>query len=121
MQFAGRLRIRASRPFSIPYLTFTASVEGGVQTFCSNLSGSELAPCNNLQARHFSPSARGSANHWEHRPLRLIQPALAPVTGHVHGQFEPAPDTQFVESAAQMVLDDLLRGAYELANLAVGC
>src|SRR5258708_4000527 len=71
-------------------------------------------------ARHFSPSARGSASHWEDRPLRLLQPVLAPVTGHVHGKFEPAPDAQFVEGAAQMVLDDLLGGAHELANFAVG-
>src|SRR5258708_8037587 len=72
------------------------------------------------RAGPFSPAARGRASHWEDRPLRLLQPVLAPVTGHVHGKFEPAPDAQLVEGAAQMVLDDLLGGAHELANFAVG-
>src|SRR5258708_35282498 len=71
-------------------------------------------------AGHFPPRARGTASHWEDRPVRLLKPVLAPVTGHVHGKSEPAPDAQFVEGAAQMVLEDLLGGTHEPANLAVG-
>jgi hypothetical protein len=45
---------------------------------------------------------------------------LAPVAGHVHGQLETAPDTQFIESAPQVVLDDLLGRANEPANFTIG-
>jgi hypothetical protein len=38
----------------------------------------------------------------------------------IHGEFEAAPDAQFVEGAAQVILDDLLRGAHEVANLTIG-
>jgi hypothetical protein len=42
------------------------------------------------------------------------------VAGHIHGQFQTAPDTNLVERAAQMVLDHLFAGADDLADLAVG-
>ena len=42
------------------------------------------------------------------------------MTGNVHGKFQPAPDPQLVESAAQMILDHLLAGAHDLANFAIG-
>ena len=51
------------------------------------------------------------------RPLGLWRPALPAVAGHIHGQFQPAPDAQLVESRAQMVLDDLFAGADDLADL----
>jgi len=42
------------------------------------------------------------------------------VAGHVHRQFQPAPDAEFVEDAPQMVLDDLLTGADDATNLSIG-
>jgi hypothetical protein len=42
------------------------------------------------------------------------------VAGHVHGQLQPAPDSQFVKGTAQMVLDDLLGGANDFADFAIG-
>src|ERR1700678_500594 len=42
------------------------------------------------------------------------------MAGHVHGYFQAAPDTQFVKSAAQVVLDDLLAGSDDPADFAVG-
>jgi hypothetical protein len=41
--------------------------------------------------------------------FRVFQPILATVAGHVHGQLKAAPDAEFVERAAQVILDDLLR------------
>ena len=38
----------------------------------------------------------------------------------LHGKFETAPDAEFVERAAPLILDDLLAGADDLPNLAVG-
>src|SRR5580700_7158809 len=49
----------------------------------------------------------------------LREPVLAPVAGHVHGQLQPAPDPQFVEDAAQVILDDLLAGTHDFSDLAV--
>src|ERR1017187_8566591 len=43
--------------------------------------------------------------------LGLGRPILSAVAGHVHRQFQPAPDTNFVERATQMVLDHLFAGA----------
>ena len=54
------------------------------------------------------------------RPLRLRGPVLPAVAGHVHGQFQAAPDAQFVEGAAQVILDDLFAGADDLADFAIG-
>src|ERR1700681_3093369 len=57
---------------------------------------------------------------WQARGLRLRRPILSAVAGHVHGQFQSAPDAKFVERAAQMVLDHLFAGADDLANFAIG-
>src|SRR3984957_7571670 len=54
------------------------------------------------------------------RALNLGRPLLAAVTGYVHGQFQPAPDSEFVERTAQMVLDYLFTGADNLADFAIG-
>jgi len=54
------------------------------------------------------------------RVLDRRRPGLSAVTGHVHGQFQAAPNAQFVEGAAQVVFDDLLAGADDAADLAVG-
>src|SRR6266404_1990454 len=69
-------------------------------------------------AQHFA-SAGGSTSQGENRPFRFLEPILAPVAGHVHSQLEAAPDSQFVEGAAQVVLDNLLRRTHELADLTI--
>src|SRR5271165_3541163 len=40
--------------------------------------------------------------------------------GHIHRQFQTAPYAKLVKRAAQVVLDDLLAGANDLADLTVG-
>src|SRR6266567_5565419 len=52
--------------------------------------------------------------------VRLGRPFLSAVTGDIHGQFEAAPDADFVKCAAQMILDHLFAGANNLADFAVG-
>src|ERR1039458_1879427 len=42
------------------------------------------------------------------------------MAGHVHCQFQPTPDSEFVKCTAQMVLDHLFAGADDLANFAIG-
>src|SRR5450755_1126976 len=42
-----------------------------------------------------------------------------PVTGKVPGQFQAAPDTQFVECATQMALDHRFGGANDLPDFAI--
>src|ERR1700691_2292195 len=42
------------------------------------------------------------------------------MTSYIHGQLEPAPNPKLVKGAAQMILDDLLRRAHQLADLAIG-
>jgi hypothetical protein len=37
--------------------------------------------------------------------LRPGGPVLSAMAGHMHGQFQAAPDAKFVESTAQMVLE----------------
>jgi len=41
------------------------------------------------------------------------------VTGNVDGQFQAAPDTQFVECATQMALDHRFGGANDLPDFAI--
>jgi hypothetical protein len=65
-------------------------------------------------------SAGSGPRHRESRAIGFFEPILAPVAGHVHGQLETAPDTQFIESAPQVVLDDLLGRANEPANFTIG-
>src|ERR1700678_1670841 len=99
----------------------------GVQTLCNPGPGGNRQPCKNLQGsanRLYSRSlpalaVRGTGQH-EDRVLGFFQPVLAPVAGHVHGQLEAAPDAQFVEGAAQVILDDLLGGAHQFADLTIG-
>jgi hypothetical protein len=47
-------------------------------------------------------------------------PSFSSVAGNVHGKLQSAPYAQFIESAAQMVLDHLLAGTHDLAYFAVG-
>lgn len=42
------------------------------------------------------------------------------MTGHVKCELQPAPHAEFVEGAAQVVLDDLLRGAYVVGDFTIG-
>src|SRR5579863_2101750 len=49
-----------------------------------------------------------------------VGPFFAAVAGDVHGQFQAAPNPKLVKGAAQVVLDHLLGGADNLADLAVG-
>jgi hypothetical protein len=42
-----------------------------------------------------------------------------PVAGNVHGQFQAAPDTQFVECATQMALDHRFGRANDLPDFAI--
>jgi hypothetical protein len=42
------------------------------------------------------------------------------MAGHVHGQLETAPDAEFVEGAAKMVLDDLLSSTHKPADFTIG-
>jgi hypothetical protein len=41
------------------------------------------------------------------------------VAGNLHGQFQAAPDTQFVECATQMALDHRFGGANDLPDFAI--
>ena len=52
--------------------------------------------------------------------LGLRGPILSAVAGHVHGQLQTAPDTDFVECATQVVLDHLFAGADDFSDFAVG-
>jgi hypothetical protein len=45
--------------------------------------------------------------------------SFLPVTGNVPGQFQAAPDTQFVECATQMALDRRFGGANDLPDFAI--
>src|SRR5690349_24822348 len=49
-----------------------------------------------------------------------LAPACSPVRRDVQRQLEAAPDAQFVKGVAQVVLDDLLSGADDISDLAVG-
>jgi len=42
------------------------------------------------------------------------------VAGYVHGQFQAAPDANFVKGTTQMVLDDLFARADDFADFAIG-
>ena len=50
----------------------------------------------------------------------LREPILSAVAGNVHSQFQPTPNPNFVECAAQVILDDLLAGSHNLADFAIG-
>jgi len=41
------------------------------------------------------------------------------MAGYIHGKFPAAPGTEFVEAAARVILDDLLRSAGDPADFAV--
>ena len=41
------------------------------------------------------------------------------MAGNLHGQFQAAPDTQFVECATQMALDHRFGGANDLPDFAI--
>jgi hypothetical protein len=47
------------------------------------------------------------------------RPISAPVAGHIHCEFQASPDSQLVECAAQMILDDLLGGSHESPDLTI--
>ena len=49
-----------------------------------------------------------------------VGPALPSMGRDIHGEFEAAPDPEFVKDASQVVLDDLLAGADDSADLAIG-
>jgi hypothetical protein len=92
-----------------------------MQTFCSSCTAAQRNP-QELAAGQalFSSLTRGSASLNGNPPFTVFQPMLTAVAGHVHGQLEAAPDSHLVEGAAQVILDNLLRGTQELANFAVG-
>jgi hypothetical protein len=50
----------------------------------------------------------------------LVKATLSATVGHVHRQFQAAPDSKFVKCAAQMILDYVFAGADDFANFAVG-
>src|SRR5580704_8863772 len=52
--------------------------------------------------------------------LSFSQPVLSSVSCDIHGQLQPAPNPQFIEDAAHVILDDLLAGVQQLADLTVG-
>src|ERR1700722_1920848 len=52
--------------------------------------------------------------------VAVRSPVLASMAGDIHRKFQPAPNAQFVEDAAQMILDDLLAGSHDLADFAIG-
>jgi len=39
---------------------------------------------------------------------------------HVYRQFQPAPDTQLVKRAAQVILDYLLAGSHDFSDFPIG-
>lgn len=63
-------------------------------------------------------SAPISSMHLSPKPLAL-RPVLSSVAGHIHGQFQPAPDSQFVKDASQVILDDLLSSPRNPADLPI--
>jgi hypothetical protein len=52
--------------------------------------------------------------------LRGRRPVSSPVTGHLHRQFQPAPNANFVEGAAEVVFSHRFGGADDLSDFAVG-
>lgn len=52
--------------------------------------------------------------------LGFDRPVLTAVAGYIPGQFQTAPDIQRVERRAQVILDDLLAGADDLSDFAMG-
>src|SRR5580698_7959188 len=52
--------------------------------------------------------------------LRFRRPVFAAMTGHIHCQFQAAPDAKLVEGIPQMILDDLLAGPHDFADFAIG-
>ncbi len=49
-----------------------------------------------------------------------LGPVLPAVARYIHRQFQAAPNTDFGEGAAEVVLDDLLGGAGDFADFAIG-
>jgi hypothetical protein len=121
MQFAGRLQGNTSRCF---FNVLTGLWNQRRAWECKPFAAVALpfsATRKILQpVRRISLLTRGSARLNGYRTFKIFPPMLATVAGHVHGQLEAAPDSQLVEGAAQVILDDLLRSAQELANFAVG-
>jgi hypothetical protein len=46
-------------------------------------------------------------------------PVLSATAGHVHCQFQPAPDSKLVKRSVPMVLDHWFAGADDLANVPI--
>src|SRR5207302_8221907 len=61
-------------------------------------SAQPLSTCNTSQP---APIA---GMHPRPEPI-AFRPILASMAGHIHGEFQPAPDSQFVEDASQVVLN----------------
>src|SRR5579862_7737701 len=88
-----------------------------------------IEPCDSLSSRtptklcQTQPvlSRRNRPRQNIHRPHgTFLPPSLAAVAGNIDGQLQTAPDTQFVEGVAQVVLYHLFRSADGLRNFAVG-
>jgi len=56
----------------------------------------------------------------EYGTFRLFQPVLPAVAGNIHCELKPAPDAEFVEGAAQVILNNLLGRSHKLADFAIG-
>src|SRR6266702_771185 len=50
---------------------------------------------------------------------RSVRPVLSSMASYVPGEFQPDPDPELVECAAQVVLDDLLRGTDDPADFTI--
>src|SRR5581483_4561682 len=86
----------------------------------SSLTAPAELQCSLVTVARFGGLIRAYRLHRLCPQARALCPLLSPVAGHVHREFQPAPHPHFVEGAPQMVLDHLLRGAYDPADLAVG-
>src|SRR5215469_8882608 len=75
-----------------------------------------------------SPERLSGEGHYRGLPLRwrageqpkLFHPMRTAVRGDVEGQFKAAPDADFVEGGAQVVLHNLFGGANDGSDFAVG-
>ena len=98
----------------INVLPWRGNFTGESETFCSRLRSPARRYAHWLRFTLSAAARPGETG----RSASSSQPAA--VAGYIHGQLEPAPDTQFIEGAAQVILDDLLRCARQLADFTIG-
>ena len=99
------------------YTHFSTSFKPTSQTFCSSLPRL-LRPARTGAASALLNPGRGRG--LDKHAAGFYSPAAAAMACDVHRQFEPAPDAQLVEGAAQVILYHLLGRACQVADLAVG-